>query len=493
MVKKRRLTKFPKDSIDYFSDPETGDVEVDWKAENTRIAAFVAVRTLLGGVDKVADFGLMMRLFPGMRLSGLRKFWIAIRKARRHHIDQLTERFRQQFLTAYEKGEIAAPDYSNVLGYDWKKVVAWTLKLAPQAALELPETREALEDQFAYAPEPETHGWRDSYFQPGRSVWNRFEDITAEAAVVSLEPGPETMNDATRARSWIRALSCTPVARYAPASIKQKLLAFGGAQAEINEILGAAVRQLQNQRVLRPNRKPTLGHGRAYQLMDHFQNQLDRNSQAEKFRLAGEFKALLDQRFRAGEALELPYAANDGAILALINLQAEGRVKAEGIDLPDVPFGFEPGNYESRKYPKRYHHFAQRVLPTDQYVYSDDLRVGAADIPGEGPSGELPIWCDFFGLPHEGRWTKVLGAMMFVFATRGTVNVEQTVSALKPTVEMFEVDMIIEWGIRSGIIRESISGEGLVLAEWWWLIVAQQFERAARRAAVEDGAGQSKG
>ena len=37
---------------------------LDLSSENVRLAAFIVVTTLLGGVDRVVDWGLMMRLVP---------------------------------------------------------------------------------------------------------------------------------------------------------------------------------------------------------------------------------------------------------------------------------------------------------------------------------------------------------------------------------------------------------------------------------------------
>jgi len=57
----REHTAYPRSEGDFLRGDED---ELDWSSENVRLAAFVVVTTLLGGVDRVVDWGLMMRLVP---------------------------------------------------------------------------------------------------------------------------------------------------------------------------------------------------------------------------------------------------------------------------------------------------------------------------------------------------------------------------------------------------------------------------------------------
>jgi transcription factor C subunit 3 len=54
----REHTAFPTSADDFMGE------DLDWSSENVRLAAFVVVTTLLGGVDRVVDWGLMLRLVP---------------------------------------------------------------------------------------------------------------------------------------------------------------------------------------------------------------------------------------------------------------------------------------------------------------------------------------------------------------------------------------------------------------------------------------------
>jgi hypothetical protein len=57
----RELTSYPKSAEDLLWNK---DDDLDWSSENVRLAAFIVVTTLLGGVDRVVDWGLMLRLVP---------------------------------------------------------------------------------------------------------------------------------------------------------------------------------------------------------------------------------------------------------------------------------------------------------------------------------------------------------------------------------------------------------------------------------------------
>ncbi len=57
----REHTAYPRTAEDFLR--EDGE-RLDLSSENVRLAAFIVVTTLLGGVDRVVDWGLMMRLVP---------------------------------------------------------------------------------------------------------------------------------------------------------------------------------------------------------------------------------------------------------------------------------------------------------------------------------------------------------------------------------------------------------------------------------------------
>jgi transcription factor C subunit 3 len=57
----REHTAYPKTAEEFMQNDKE---ELDLSSENVRLAAFIVVTTLLGGVDRVVDWGLMLRLMP---------------------------------------------------------------------------------------------------------------------------------------------------------------------------------------------------------------------------------------------------------------------------------------------------------------------------------------------------------------------------------------------------------------------------------------------
>ncbi|KAL1895183.1 hypothetical protein Sste5346_005328 [Sporothrix stenoceras] len=555
MSSRRELTGYPQKPADYIqhlsASASAAAGGMDWTANDTLVAAFIVVRTLLGGLSQTIDWGLMMRLFPDKRLSALRNFWKNTRKERQAHIDKFTERFQQAFIEAYEQQTIPPLDYENVLAYNWGWLVGWALRLMRHDANALPATREDLDKSHTLVdlPQSRTAGWREEFFHATRSVWNRLHDTASEPAATAIDRlGPATPTEAEAegavdklrymvARSWIRALCGTPHARYQPSRIKRKLLTLGtlGArihskndtiegtldEASTNALLQTVIGNLTTDRILRRTKSLIALGGRMYTLTEAYESTLEKSAVEEKYRQAFAFKTELDACFHGrrgnSKAYEIPVDTNDdGMVMALMNLQAHGRVVVESIDAPVIPFGFEPGNYESRKFPKHYQRFRTRIVPTDKYVYNDDPELAAMMLhvagsvaadggvdpneadnqvlpppPRVGPNEEMPIWRDFFGVLDRKWFAKLAGAVVFLLATRGAMPIRQTAAHLRPIIEPFEVQMLMDWGVEAGILSEgntngddnNMNGEQTVdnppnsqtVSEWWWLLVGQVY------------------
>lgn len=506
----RELTPYPQQSDEYFRVKGDSSFGVDWKAEDTRIAAYVAVSTLMGGINKAMDWGLMMRIFPEAKLSNLRKFWAMIKKEREGFINSLTDKFQEEFLEAYEKGVLRPFDFDDPVAYGvhWLELVKWTLALVVKESIELPPNRQQFDVELELVPADKgDFDWRDMYHHWQRSVFNKLQDSTSEPASTILETNQKTAdNDLVVSRSWIRALCCTEPKKYTPYQIRDKFLTLvrkGVRTAtQVNELLEATVFDLEHRRVAIKQRAHALATGRPYKLNEHFSRTLDRYSNEDKFSVAAEFKLKMDNAFRKGETVEIPWRTEDGMVLAAFNLQAHGRVRLEPVKRMDIPFGFKPGFYESRKYPKSYYRFDLKVTPTPTYLYNEDIEIlhratAKENIPGETEDGKLPMWCDFFGKAHRGRWFKMLAGVLFVLATRGAMTDQYATQALKPCFEQFEVEIIRKWGLKEGVLREiTVSGGAVSITEWWWLVVGMpmlEMTEHASQGAVAGTAGSSAG
>lgn len=491
----RELTAYPREPNEYFRRKGQEDPEIDWKAEDTRIAAYVAVSTLLGGINKAMDWGIMMRIFPDSKLSNLRKFWATIKKEREGFIQNLTAKFQEDFLQAYENGDLPPIDFNKPLEYDWLRLIKWTLALVVREGIDLPPNMPQFDEELELVPvERGEFDWRDSYYHWQRSVFNKFQDAAAEPASTVLEREEKTEDaDWLIARSWVRALCCTDSDKYTPLSIKKKFLALarGGQRTEqdVSDLLEQTIHDLEHRRIAIKQKSSALATGRPYKLNEHFLRTLDRFSNEDKFTVAAAFKVKMDEAFRKGKPVEIPWRTEDGMVIAAFNLQAYGRVNIEPIKKLHVPFGFKPGFYESRKFPKSYYRFDLQVTPTSRYMYNEDIEIlrRATDnsvIPGATEDGKLPMWCDFFGNPDPPRWFKMLSAVLFVLATRGAMTDEFAAQALRPCIEIFEVELIRKWALEMGVVREITEECGAVsVSEWWWLICGLPVTEASESKA----------
>ncbi|POR33964.1 Uncharacterized protein TPAR_05815 [Tolypocladium paradoxum] len=465
------------------------------------LAAFIAVRSLLGGADKAIDWGLLMKLFPKIELVNLRRFWTDARKEQGAYVTSFTRVFQERLIGAYENDELPLIDFDKPLEYDWGKLIRWTMQLPSQEGFQMPRLRESLNRQYTLeGAKVATEDSREKYFHVLTSIFSRFEAVTSDPGVVRIG-GASTaasekpiINNLIVAKSWIKSLCTTEETRYTVEQIKSKFLELSpNNKHQRSALIREALAQLTQQRVICRSKRPFLG-GRPYRLNEWYVSALARMAQVPKYDEAAAFKAQLDAVFRNHEAMRVPYTFSDGAMMALTNLHATGRIQLVPVDVPNIPFGFEPGNYESRKYPKSYYYFELEVVPTAAYQYNEEIdvlrSVVANGLPSGGPRGELPQWFDFFGERNVQRWSEILGAFCFAFATRGSMTVEGICSALSPVLDEFEAHLIVDWGKRTGVLTDLVDGMGIAVGEWWWLAVP--WLRRATSAAAS-GAGSSRG
>ncbi|KAK3997685.1 hypothetical protein QBC44DRAFT_354693 [Cladorrhinum sp. PSN332] len=485
----RELTPYPKSPEDFLRVVNDESEELDWSSENVRLATFIVVTTLLGGTNRVVDWGLMLRLMPDQTISQLRHYWCTLKKDRLTTIVSLTSKFRKAFLKAYENNELPPIDFNNILAYDWKGLIKWTIELDGNEKRTLPASRKAMEDQYTLSQVK--HGdreWREAYYHPQRSVFNRFQDATSEALSLPVQHIPESKptNDMIVAMAWTRALCVTPADPDTTEMVIEKRNSFypGKTGPEITALMEKAVEQLQRLGVISKS-STKWSNGRTWRFNTRLLDSLEKSAQEEKFVRAVEFKKYLDNGLRNSEdkKMRVTYMTNDGMIMALLNMQATGRIRIETTGQPNVPMGHEPGNYETRKYPKKYLHFRLDIVPTETYQYDDgeeltDVRnrIMAAPPPTEGPGGAIPAWCDVFGKVDAERWLKYLSAVLITLASRGSMRAEELVKTLKPVIMMFEAELIYDWAEKLGLLKVQIEGTAPALMEWWWMAVEVQRE-----------------
>ncbi|KAI9896239.1 hypothetical protein N3K66_008411 [Trichothecium roseum] len=485
-LSRRRLTALPYSMPRDTEEPETnnGDIPED---PNEILAAIIAIRSLLGGLHKSVDWGLLLQIYPHLELDAIRKFWVSALSGRGAYVKKLTQDFQKNFIIAYENDEIAAIDFDNLQGYDWAALIQWTLQLALNYEnVHLPPSKQELDELYSVKPVEvfETEDWREKWYHPHSSVFGRFELATEAPGAIRIKDrgvvvaaADETIDHVYVARSWIRSLCSTDDMKHSPQRIKEKFLTLvnnDGRKAE--QVLEKAIDELTKRRIIHKSRRPALG-GRPYRLTEFFSSSLAKLAQRNRFSEALAFKEHMDQVFRRGEALPVSYTFDDGTMMALMNMQAHGRIRLDAPDLPHIPYGFEPGNYETRKLAKTHYHFGLEVSPSETYLFNEDIGVLAAAATTRPPlqgqeRGELPQWTDFFADEQDTRrWGDVLGGFCFHASTRGPMRLEGMCAAMSPVLEEFEARMIVEWGMATGVLEEWEEGRGTMVGEWWWLAV----------------------
>ncbi|KAK4452481.1 transcription factor tau subunit sfc3 [Podospora aff. communis PSN243] len=485
----RELTSFPRTAHDFLRAPAgDGDEDLDWTSENVRLTAFVVVTTLLGGVDRIVDWGLMLRLFPDMTISQLRHLWCALKKDRQSTIVNLTAKFRRAFLKDYADNKLAPIDFENTLAYDWKGLIKWATKLDGTQRENIPATRKDVTDEYILEDcKYENREWRESYYHLQRSVFNRFQDASSEALAAPADQVATASPDMDMvvAISWTRSLCVTPIETYpTDMVIKQRESLFPNRpKAEIPKLMHKSIDLLQKDGVLSRSTSKW-SNGRRWRFNNRVPDTLVKVAKVDMLTQAVEFKRELDKAFRADGRKRVSYITNDGMMLALFNLQATGRVRLETTGQPNVPMGHEPGNYETRKYTKKYLHFRVDAVPTESYLYDDHPhlmaareRLRAMDPPSVGPQGAIPVWCDVFRKVDSTRWLQYLAAVLLTIASRGAMQADELVKTLKPTIMLFEVEMLLDWAQEMGLLEVQMDGTAPAAREWWWMALEAQKER----------------
>ena len=441
------------------------------------MVAIVVIRTLTGGLDKQIDWVLVSKLFPEFPMNAVSKRWPNLYNQHKQMIERLGPDFQEFFLEAYERGEVSPIDYDHLLDYDWNGLVDLVLERidinpSQTTTQRLPDSRSSLNQMFTINDADDKKAWRDDYFGMLPAVYKRMEHAASEqfTIAISQEPPPNLDVDKfTVAKSWARANTLTPAGSYNKDFAARKLATIG------NGIVGAATSALFESKVLMQRNKGRPTPNRGVEITDTFASALRKHLDETHLTLAAAFKASLDARFRAGEVVMVDWAAKDGEILAITNLQAHGRIKLEPKGVPMNRFGLTGGGYQTKRMDKANLRFELQILPTPSYIFDADLPILSALAleypPPRGIAGAIPVWFDIVENLIPAMWKKVLCVVLATIAMRPGAVLKELVRIFTPALEEWEMRILIEWGLRVGaltVLREGY--EGWNVAEWWWLV-----------------------
>lgn len=441
------------------------------QGEKRLIFATLVIRTLTGGVERHIDWVLVTRLFPEFDQIWIQNRWNSVLNKYRFEYERLYIEFQDMYARAYEDGSVPPIDYEDLENYDWAWLVDWTMENieAPSKNLpELPAERIKFDDRFIMKKTHE-HNMHAFYETDApQALLLRTNNLIKQSYVYSaVEKGSSTSAQEPEqfvvAKSWIRANIMTPEANYNPEVARAKLLTFNEATIEL------ALKDLMATRILSQQNKGRLVPGRNYNISQHVLDRLKKNLDAERYLCAAAYKRRLDKDLEEKGAVEFSPSANDGIVLAVLNLQAHGRIEVRPKNPPMNKFGLTDGGYETRKMDKSRLNFTCEIRLRDAYIAGNPL-LPLPPPPSQHlgiPLAKIPLWYDIHDTLIPAVWDLVLAATMAVVALRPGIGAEEMAKSMRPSLETWELEMVLEWMVLATAAKRV--GKGFTVEEWWWL------------------------
>ncbi|KAE8154656.1 hypothetical protein BDV25DRAFT_93729 [Aspergillus avenaceus] len=459
------------------------------------MTAIAVVRALAGGAEgKIVDWTLVLNSFPGHDPQLIQAKGKSILNKSRLQLAKLQNDFQDRFLEAYACGQIPPINYDDLESYDWEGVVDWanTQLDAPRSERlpDLPATKEQFDAVFELREEPSTT--LDELYQATQTVtMNRKRALYAGTPFAV--PLPEKRKQTARkeelsrlevAKTWIRANVVTPEDAYRPAEARQDLSRLG------NHI-DRAIDSLTTERVISMGKRGRVAPGRNFDITDHFLFTLGRKRVIEstQLRRAAKFKTqILDPSLRSAGKFDVNYNAEDGDMMAMINLAAEGRLLLKFRDPPRNKYGLVEGGYITRDIDKHKLRFAVEAHPVKgKYVYGNPLEKQLSAVPAPLPPKatsdgsswvpeKIPLWCDIHGGFIKLLWELAAAAVAGCVAGRPGISASGISSMVKPTMGAWEVELLLKWMAEVGVMQQAghdFRGEMTWRTqEWWWMITS---------------------
>ncbi len=461
------------------------------------MTAIVVVRALAGGADgRMVDWILVGCCFPEEDPKIVQDRGKALLAKNRLQLAKMQGDFQERFIEAYAKDEVPPINYDDLEGYDWNAVIEWANANldAPKSHTtpDLPATRDQFDDIFELREEPLMS--MDEYYQTQSVTLNRKKLILSNVAFA--EPLPSNANrqrlnrhkelsQFDTVKTFVRANVLTPAEVYRAADAKTALEYLD------HNILNNALQSLVTERVISQSNKGRILPGRNYDITDHFIYTLSKRRAIEstELRRASKFKSdTLDPAFTSQGFYSVPFNAEDGEILALINLFASGRVTMAPRDPPRDKFGLTEGGYLTRMMNKDKLRFPIDLYPVEgKYIAGNPISERTSAIPPPCPPRfplnetlslpeKFPLWFDIHGGFISVLWDLAVSATLSNVAVRPGITAERIAGMIKPTMGAWEVRMVLDWLVEVGVM-EKRRGDGdeepsWFVTEWWWMVLA---------------------
>lgn len=452
--------------------------------------AIVAVRVLTGGTDaRHVDWDLVAACFPGHDASSLIDRARSILRRSRLPIIKMQDDFQESFLEAYENDQVPPINYEDLENYPWPRLIEWAnfqLEFSTsERAPSLPATREQFDRIFELREEPIPTADEIFTTTVGMTVNYRRDVMARTPFAVRLDSDRETEPSQRQkqlkweevTKSYVRANIVTPEDTYDPVKSKTILERFG------DHRIHSAVETLVRDRIIGQSNRGRVAPGRNYDITDHLLQQLNRRRLIECgiLRDAARFKvSTLDFQLQNNTTAEVQYNAEDGHILAILNLFANGRVQMFPRGAPRDKFGLVDDGYLTRQMDKTKLRFSIDVRPTRSYVSGNPVKDLIASIPPpslspseKGVPQKIPLWMDLNGHLVEPLWEMGIASVLGCVAVREGLSSQGISSMIKPAMAAWEIEAMLCWladvGVAEGV--ESGSEKRWKVKEWWWMVL----------------------
>lgn len=463
--------------------------------EERLLTAVMVIRALTGGLDKHIDWVLVAKVFePTYTQMFIHSRWSLTLQKYKLVLPKMESDFQSIFASAYEEGTVPALDYDNLDDYDWKWLVEWTMAnvdTPTQSLPELPVGRSEFDGLYTLNKSSSTE-INEFYEIDSSSVLARRTKIAHRDPYVlplfQVRQGArqEDAEDFTTAKSWIRANIMTPESTYNSSVARAKLSMFP------ERMIEDALKQLLLDRVLAQENKGRLVPGRNYDVSDFLISRLKKNLQSAHFHRAAAYKQQLDHDFEQKGIAQYSSTADDGDMIVIVNLQAHQRITVVSIDVPMNKWGQTDGGYETRQMDKRRLNFTLELRPSPTYIYGNPLHPLPAP-PSQhlqDPMARIPLWYDIHGSLVPVMWEMALAAVVAVLAVRPGVGASELEKAMRPALEVWELQQVLEWLVHAKAAKRV--GQGFsVEDEWWWLALGTG--ESVEERTGEDGRNRSAG
>lgn len=458
----------------------------------------VIATSMAGGAGRV-DWTIVEKVHSAKSfdLAKIRTLWAWMQANMAAEIASLTVNFQTRFLEAYENGTVAAIEDTST--YDWAKLVRWAMHTCVYPELSLPVYREALQ-QFVVD--------LSNFEALDRPKWLREKIADRVRTRLQLQfsysmplhlTQPKSLNDnELKARSWIRANTATPQAHYDSKVAHEKLQALG------DPVLAEVVGEYVDRQMLRMRRHKRLLPGRNYTFTAKLAKKYGRMFELGDFMAAVKVKKDMDRAFTSRDVDKRFYsisrAEKDGAIMAIMSLLGDGKVKLTpqlpivnnefGAPLPRLSvWGFMEGDYVHRGINRQRLFWDIHVVPTETYelgnplqpdptsktparALSDWLPLPLPPLPGKQDAHALlPIWSSIDGQQVTWPWWyRILNLVLQPLLFQPGATVEDILANCDEyTTETFEVELVLQW-LTSINAAKKITGGGYVTLPGVWAV-----------------------